>query len=130
MKLRFRANSLRVRVNQIEVERLAAGEVLLERIDFPGGASLSYVLKSGGGVDPQAFFEHASIQIGVPAALISEWAEGEEIGLYFTLATGAEPLKIAIEKDLVCIDGPVGGTDPNAFPRLMGEEACSEIGSA
>ena len=130
MKLRFRANSLRVRVNRTEVKQLAAGEVLREKIDFPGNSSLSYVLKSDSAADPQAFFAHESIQIAAPAALVGQWAAGEEIGLYFTLATGAQPLNIAIEKDLECIDGPIEERDPNAFPRGLAENACSEIGSA
>jgi hypothetical protein len=124
MKLRFRANSLRVRVNQIEVRKLAAGESLREKIDFPGGSALSYILKTVSAADPQAFFAHNSIQIAAPLALVSGWAESEEIGLYFTLATGIEPLKIAIEKDLECIDGPVHEKDPDAYPRSFSEKTC------
>jgi len=117
MKLRFRANSLRLRVNQNEVQRLAAGEVLREKIDFPGNSALSYVLKSDPAADPQAFFAQGSIQISAPKVLVADWARSEEIGIYFTLTTGAEPLKISIEKDLECIDGPVDENDASAFPR-------------
>jgi hypothetical protein len=124
MKLRFRANSLRVRVNQNEVQRLSAGEILREKIDFPGNSRLSYVLKSGPASDPQAFFAQDGILIAVPSALVTNWAESDEIGLYFTLPTGAQPLKIAIEKDLECIDGPVEERDPHAFPRAMSEKVC------
>ena|SRR5665213_3421987 len=124
MKLRFRANSLRLRVNQKEVEKLAAGHALREKIDFPGNSSLSYVLESDAAAHPQAFFANDSIQIAAPAALLAGWADSDEIGLYFTLATNGQPLKIAIEKDLECIDGPVEEHDPNAFPRALAEKVC------
>lgn len=117
MKLRFRGNSLRLRVNQKEVEALALGDVLKEAVEFPGHTALSYVLKANGASEPQAAFAQGSIQIAAPRTMISDWASGDEIGLYFTLATDTEPLKIAIEKDLVCIDGPADENDPNAFPR-------------
>jgi hypothetical protein len=124
MKLRFRANSLRIRVNQEEVQRLAAGESLQDKLEFPGNATLAYVLKTDSAADPQAIFAHNRIQITAPRTLVSHWAEGEDIGLYFTLPTGAAPLKIAIEKDLECIDGPADERDPNAYPRKLSEKVC------
>lgn len=124
MKLRFRANSLRLRLNQKEVEQLAAGDVLREKIDFPGDSELCYILKSNAAEDPQAFFAHGNIQIAAPHRMVAAWAQSEEVGLYFTLATGAEPLKVAIEKDLECIDGPPEERDPNAFPRAYSEKVC------
>ena len=124
MKLRFRDNSLRLRLNQTEVEKLAAGETLKESIDFPGNSALTYILQSHPAADPQAFFADNRIQIAAPKAMLADWAQSEDIGLYFTLPTGAAPLKIAIEKDLVCIDGPADERDPKAFPRALAEKSC------
>jgi hypothetical protein len=58
-----------------------------------------------------------------PEAVVHEWAEGEQIGLYFELPAGASALTIAIEKDLECIDGPPEEKDPDAFPRIV-EKVC------
>jgi hypothetical protein len=124
MKLRIRANTLRLRLNQKEVERLAAGDVLQERIDFPGGTSLSYLLKVASAAGAEALFEGGRIHINLPRTPIVSWAHDEELGIYFSLPTGAEPLNIAIEKDLVCIDGPPEERDPLAFPREMTEKVC------
>ncbi len=124
MKLRIRANTLRLRLNQKEVKALAAGNILREGIEFPGGNSLAYILKSDPAADPQALFEGGRIQIIAPRALIRQWAENEDLGIYFDLPTGAEPLKISIEKDLVCIDGPAEEIDPEAFPRELSEKVC------
>jgi len=124
MKLRLRANTLRLRLNQREVEQLAAGEVLKEGIEFPGSTSLSYLLKVAPAADAQAFFEGGRIHIIAPRAPIVNWAENDELGIYFSLPTGAQPLEIAIEKDLVCMDGPAEEQDPLAFPREMAEKVC------
>ncbi len=118
MKLRFRKNSLRLRVNQHEVETLATGSGLEEQIHFPGGSSLTYILETGRGSVPSARFEGGTIHISAPSKEVSKWAAGDEIGLYFELNASRDILKIAIEKDLACIDGPEEERDPAAFPRM------------
>jgi hypothetical protein len=124
MKLRIRANTLRLRLNQEEVKALAAGDVLKEGIEFPGGTSLSYFLKLAPAADAQVFFEGGRIHVIAPHAPMMNWAGNDELGIYFDLPTGAEPLKIAIEKDLVCLDGPAEERDPNAFPREFSSKVC------
>jgi hypothetical protein len=119
VKLRFRNNSLRLRVNRPEVESLAAGGSLEERVDFPGGACLSYVLESS--PEAAATFRDGVIRIAVPDWQIKDWARGEAIGLYFQIAANESPLRVAIEKDLECKDEPVGDRDPEAFPRIPGK---------
>ena len=117
MKLRFRKNSLRLRVNQQEVETLAAGSGLREQVHFPGGAALAYVLDMAAGSAPGASFDDSTIHVSLPAHQVRQWAAGEEVGLYFEVPAGHDNLKVAIEKDLVCLDGPEEERDPDAFPR-------------
>ena len=117
MKLRFRANNLRLRVNQREVQSLAAGRALAEHVVFPGDTRLEYTLASAPTGAPKACFTNGSIQVVAPEEQIAGWAHGEEIGLYFDLPADGTTLKVAIEKDLECIDGPVGERDPDSFPR-------------
>jgi hypothetical protein len=112
MKLRFRKNSLRLRVNQQEAALLAAGEELAEHIAFAGGATLSYVLRSSPNVSATAEFDGKVIRVTAP---LEKWALAPDIGYYFEV----EPrLKVAIEKDLECVDGPEEEKDPLAYPRL------------
>jgi hypothetical protein len=111
MKLRFRKNSLRLRVNRLEVERLAAGQELAERISFAGGATLDYVLTSSPVALRAAEFDGKAIRVTAPLA---DWARGGEIGFYFEVEPG---LKVAIEKDLECVDGSEDEKDPYSFPR-------------
>lgn len=119
MKLRFRGNSVRLRVNQREVRELAAGNALREQVFFPGSAQVSYVLQSTPQSGPQAFFEEGTIRVLAPKGEVQEWADTDSIGLYFELPSDRMPLKIAIEKDLECTDGPSEERDPDAFPRAV-----------
>lgn len=94
-----------------------------ERVHFPGGASLAYVLESKPGLPPDAQFEQKIIRITIPTEQVAQWAGSDEVGFYFELGTERGTLKVAIEKDLVCIDGPEEERDPDAFPR-MAPSAC------
>ncbi|HTU45210.1 MAG TPA: hypothetical protein VMF91_09115 [Bryobacteraceae bacterium] len=120
MKLRFRSNSLRLRVNRPEVENLAAGGSLEERVEFPGGACLSYILESTAEPTPGASFQDSVIRVSVPEWQIKDWARGEAIGLYFQVS-GNSALHVAIEKDLECVERPAEEHDPHAFVRTTGK---------
>lgn len=121
MKLRFRKNSLRLRVNQREAESLAAGEVLEEQVHFPGDAFISYVLETVPTGPPTASFRQGVIRVSAPRSEIQDWVSGATIGLYFDLPANGAALKVAVEKDLECVDGPPEERDPHAFPRSTGK---------
>jgi hypothetical protein len=118
MKLRFRGNTLRLRVNQREVDTLAKGDTLQERIVFPGANDLSYVLETRAEPGGQASFLEGTIRVSAPSTDVKEWAASNtNLGIYFDLPANGSILKIAIEKDLECVDGPEEERDPDAFPR-------------
>ena len=113
-----------MRLNQKEVDRLAAGQILKETVEFPGHTSLSYVLKPHSGLEARALFEDGSIEICAPQTPMMDWIGSDELGLYYSLPAGEEQLKIAIEKDLECLDGPPEEKDPHAFPRELAAKTC------
>ena len=117
MKLRFRGNSLRLRVNQREAKQLAGGAALEERIHFPGNANMSYILQPVAQPNPEATFEDGVIKVSAPKDQLERWAITDSIGLYFELPANGSALKIAIEKDMECIDGPEEDRDPEAYSR-------------
>ena len=116
MKLRFRKNSLRLRLNQREAQSLASGAALEERIHFPGSSELSYLLVPAKDT-AEASFQNGTIRISVPQDQLRSWQAGDSIGVYLEFPTDHTPLKVAIEKDLECVDGPEEERDPFAFPR-------------
>ncbi|MGC2662135.1 MAG: hypothetical protein WA324_29580 [Bryobacteraceae bacterium] len=116
MKLRLRGNSIRLRLNRQDVDRLASGNILEEQVLFPASTRFCYCLEpSTDGAAAQ--FDGTSMRIAVPSAAISEWATGQEIGLYFDFPAGEHPLKVSIEKDLECLHDSGDEPDPEAFPR-------------
>jgi hypothetical protein len=117
MKLRFRKNSLRLRVNQKEVELLASGALLEEHVHFPVGPTLSYLLQASTGSAAAATYCNGAIRVSTPMQQVTDWALSGEIGIYFDLPANGSVLKVAIEKDLECKDGPAEEIDPDAFPR-------------
>lgn len=117
MKLRFRDNSLRLRLNRREAETIAAGFTLKEQVSFPGGSTFAYSLEAAARVYPEASFQKGTLRIAAPSFELKKWAEGAAIGIYFELPVNGSVLKIAIEKDLECVDGPSEERDPDAFPR-------------
>ena len=120
MKLRFRGNSVRLRLNRREVADLASGAALNERVEFPGNGGLSYVLE-GSTETSAASFRDGMIRVLAPQTLIANWAAGESIGIYFELPANGAVLKVAIEKDLECVEGALEERDPEAFPRDSGK---------
>jgi len=117
MKLRFRGNSLRLRVNRREVAGLAAGAVLQEEVHFPGDGQISYVLETSPQSAPEASFQQGVVRVAAPQDQVREWASSDSIGLYFDLPANGTSLRVAIEKDLECVDGPPEERDPHAFSR-------------
>ena len=57
------------------------------------------------------------IRVLAPQQQVEEWANGGSIGMYFEFPANGSSLKVAIEKDLECVDGPPEEQDPEAFPR-------------
>ena len=81
---------------------------------------MKYVLEPAQRNSPDASFQDGTVRVFAPRGQVETWAQGEEIGIYFDLpATGAS-LRVAIEKDLECVDGPESERDPDAFPRASG----------
>jgi len=117
MKLRLRGNSVRLRLNQREVEALAAGRVLSEGVLFPAGNSFVYTLEPSAASTPAVSFRDGVICIKAPASTLHEWATNDSIGLYFDLPGIGSSLKVTIEKDLECVNESAEERDPYAYPR-------------
>ena len=53
----------------------------------------------------------------LPLSDVRNWANSESIGIYFDVPADSKTLKVSIEKDLECVDGPLEERDPEAFQR-------------
>jgi hypothetical protein len=121
MKLRFRKNSLRLRLNRKEAADLAAGRAVEERVMFPAGSVLRYRLEASPVIkEASAEFNQNGISVTIPSQSAIHWLSAEDIGIYYSLPCGGAPLRIAIEKDLECVEAPPDERDPDAYPRKPG----------
>ncbi len=104
MKLRIRGNSLRLRLKRGEVERLAAGNKLVEETEFPGSV-FSYSLELSDNEDMVASFSNGRIVISMPREIIPEWADTDLVTLYTEQELPADrKLEILVEKDFTCLE--------------------------
>ena len=105
MKLRIRGDSVRLRLKQGEVRRLAGGETIEETTRFPG-AVFSYSLALADDQDDMlASFDNGSIAITMPREIIPEWADTDLVTLYTEQELpGGEKLALLVEKDYSCLE--------------------------
>ncbi len=129
MKLRCKPNSVRLRLNQTEVAQFVQAGELTERIEFPGPQPTSFCYGVRFGSNPGASdvrFENGELSITVPSDQASAWASHrDEIGLYFNHEiAGGRLLRVMIEKDYQCIDGPADEVDPDGYPNPLAKTGC------
>lgn len=129
MKLRFSANSIRLRLNQTEVATLTGIGQLSERVEFPGPPpnSFTYTLQSGSHVENGSVrFANGELVITLPDSEAQGWATtAKQVGMYFNHPLDNDTsLRIAVEKDFQCIDGPLDERDPAAYPHPIAKTGC------
>ena len=122
MKLRIRANSIRLRLGQTEVRRLVDEGQVDERTHFaPGGPVLAYGLRSVDSPVVSASFDGGNLVVAVPQSLARQWADTDQVGIEAAQPTGpGGTLRILIEKDFECLDADGGERQDDAFPNPRG----------
>lgn len=119
MKLRFRENSIRLRLLQSEVKNLKESGSVSEKITFGNSQNLIYRLQISNQADAiSADFESDEIVVRIPSETARDWIDTEKVGLEIEQETGnGKPLKILIEKDFVCVERPADADNADAFPH-------------
>jgi hypothetical protein len=118
MKLRIRANTIRFRLSQTEVARLASGGRVEQVTQFPASASLISSVETSPGISaPTAGFEGNRLRLVLPVEQTKLWADSDQVGIAAAqdLENG-RLLELLIEKDFECLashDAP----DIDAYPN-------------
>lgn len=116
MKLRVRGDSLRLRLTRPEVDALASGHAVEERVRFGPGVSLRYAVVVAEVAAVEARFDGSAVSVRLPRAEALAWATGETVGLYATQSAGdGAELRLAVEKDFACMVVRAGEDDRDAF---------------
>jgi hypothetical protein len=117
MKLRTRANSIRLRLTQKEVTQLAESGEVVETLTFAPGSTLSYALAAGDGDAVRATLTGTSLRVTAPRELVRKWAASDEVGFEATQPAGDVTLSILVEKDWACLKPRAGEDDADAYPN-------------
>jgi hypothetical protein len=113
MKLRIQGDTIRYRLNRVEVEAFANSGRTESIIHFLS-SSLRYTLEMDGtAADVRAEYEPGLIRVLVPSALGARWARGDEVAMEGNQAQ----LSILIEKDFQCLHKGEEARDLDAYPN-------------
>ena len=117
MKLRIRDDSIRLRLSQSEVARVADGQGVHSHTRFPNGCMLGYAIETSSGEAITARLADSVITVHVPMAIAADWAAAEEVSLSAEQPLEGGVLSVLIEKDFECLDPRTGDEDSDAFPN-------------
>jgi hypothetical protein len=128
MKLRLKNNSVRLRLTQGEVARLAWMGRVEERIEFGLEPQRIFVYALQAASDAEnvrATFENNGINVFVPKEQAEYWTQTAQVGIEAKQTIGGEKtLRILIEKDFDCLEPRPGEDDADAFPHPSGNVKC------
>jgi uncharacterized protein DUF7009 len=106
MKLRIKGDSLRLRIAPSELARLMQAGRIEETIHFgqDADARLIYAVEHADVRELAVRYEESSVTAIVPTGSARAWAQGDDVGVYGSVAVATGRLEIAIEKDWACLD--------------------------
>ena len=117
MKIRIHDDSVRLRLDRQEVERIRRGETVTCHTHFPRDRVLVYQLAVHDGLHVAASFHDHTISIVVPRATAERWAATDEVSIHGEEIAGGTRLKLLIEKDFECLEPRTGEDQSNRFPN-------------
>ena len=127
MKLRIRDNSLRFRLTQSEVDSLRKDGSIRSAVNFPGGASIDYVVESvSSAADTSAIFANNRIELRIPKSAVDAWADSDQVSIKSDVTLeGDDVLTLLLQKDFACLAPREGEDESDMFPHPNdGQETC------
>lgn len=105
MKLRIKANAVRIRLTKTEVNKLATEGYLQEATVLPGQTFI-YALKSDDNATALTIaFENNILTMMVPKSFAANWYQNDIVGIDAKMQVNEkEKLYLLLEKDFVCLD--------------------------
>jgi hypothetical protein len=121
MKLRLKGNSIRLRLDRRDIERLNDKGRVDDAIRFGPGLSFSYAVEMGPAPHerPTAFYTAGRLLVRINPADAEDWLAGDRVGFDHLQDVDGGVIRVLLEKDFACIDRPAGeeADDAYAFPN-------------
>jgi hypothetical protein len=121
MKLRLKGNSIRVRLDRRDIERLIDWGRIVDAVRFGPGQAFAYAVEVGKAPRdrPKASYADGRLTIRIDPEDAEEWLSGERVGFDHEQDVDGGVVRVLLEKDFACIDRPAGeeADDAYAFPN-------------
>jgi hypothetical protein len=121
MKLRLKGNSIRVRLDRRDIERLIDKGRVDDAVRFGPGLAFSYAVEVGPAPHerPKASYNDGRLTIRIDPLDVEEWLAGDRVGFNHQQPVEDGVVRVLLEKDFACIDRPQGeeADDAYAFPN-------------
>lgn len=121
MKLRLKGNSIRLRLDRRDIERLIGEGRVDDAVRFGPDLAFSYAVEMGSAPRerPNASYSDGCLTIRIDAADAEAWLSSDRIGFDHQQAVEGGVVRVLLEKDFACIDRPPGEEpdDAYAFPN-------------
>ena len=127
MKLRIKGNSLRLRLNKVEVEAFGAAGYIEDKVEFGAApnSDFRYRIEKTAATDLAGRFEDGRITVSVPEVTADQWINTDQVGIEGTHKfDDRTELYILIEKDFVCLTAPGHEDQSDNYPHPKGETIC------
>lgn len=117
MKLRIKGNSIRIRLDRRDIERLVREGRVVDALQFGPGLEFSYAVEVAPAPRerPEASYAEGKITLRIDPADASEWLEGDRVGFDHKQPVDGGVIRVLLEKDFACIDRPAGEEEDDAF---------------
>lgn len=124
MKIRFRKNTIRFRLDQVDIENLNKKGSCEDQISIPPN-NILFAIHISEDSNLKIIFDPYCLKLEVPSAIIAPMLEGNQVGFECQIpGTGDSILNILVERDFKCLI-PRGEEDAHSFDNPMkGNEAC------
>ncbi|MEM7548934.1 MAG: hypothetical protein AAF363_04635 [Bacteroidota bacterium] len=119
MKIRIKGNSVRFRLDKLDLQLLEENGRVDEKTEFPSSTFIYSVLSSRN-EEIESDFKSNRIELRLPETLIQKWINSDQVG--FENNEGS--LKILIEKDFQCLTPREEEDDLNTFPNPLEKHTC------
>lgn len=121
MKLRLKGNSIRVRLDRRDIERLIDEGHVDDAVQFGPGLAFSYAVEAGPAPreQPKVSYISGRLTIQIDPVDVEEWLSGDRVGFDHQQPVEGGVIRVLLEKDFACIDRPLGeeADDAYAFPN-------------
>ncbi|WP_291912905.1 hypothetical protein [Chitinophaga sp. CB10] len=123
MKIRLRGNSIRYRLDKIDMELLeTVGKI--DSITHIGAGTLHFVIRGKDIPAPIAKLEHDGVHLLIPITQLHLWISSGEVGFSLNIANeDGSNLAILVEKDFKCLTDR-DEDDSQSFDNPMASKNC------